>query len=278
LLRPDWLAWYGERGVLPLSALAAASTETGINVFQFLPAGDAAVQAFFWILFAASVSLMAGFCTRTSSALVFLGLVSLHHRDPLPLDGGDTALRVLGFGLMFSHAGRAFSVDRWLRIRRGLEADGPPAAESPWAQRLIQLQLCLIYLSSFLWKAHGSAWTDGSALYYVFQLDEYRRFSMPYWMSRVPVFFRLGSWTVLFLEFSLATLVWIRDLRYTLLAAGLLLHLGIEFSMNIPIFEWVMISAYVLFLRPEDLRRWLTRRDVKVNAGVAGAAEDDVFL
>ena len=80
------------------------------------------------------------------------------------------------------------------------------------------------------------------------------------------------------MEFSLAALVWVRRLRYPLLAAGLLLHLGIEVSMNIPIFEWVMVSAYVLFLRPEDLRRWLARREVKVDAGVARAAQDDVLL
>ena len=112
LLRPDWTSWYGERGVLPLSALAAASSETGVSLFQFLPAGDAAVQASFWVLLAAAVSLTAGFCTRASAVLVFTGLVSMHHRNPLPLDGGDTALRVLGFGLMFSHAGRAYSIDR----------------------------------------------------------------------------------------------------------------------------------------------------------------------
>jgi hypothetical protein len=35
----------------------------------------------------------------------------------------------------------------------------------------------------------------------------------------------------------------------------LLFHLLIEYSLNIPMFEWDALSAYVLFIEPEDLAR-----------------------
>ena len=57
------------------------------------------------------------------------------------------------------------------------------------------------------------------------------------------------------LEFSLGVLVWIKEFRYYVLAAGLLFHLLIEYSLNIPMFEWDALSAYVLFMEPEDLAR-----------------------
>jgi len=58
-------------------------------------------------------------------------------------------------------------------------------------------------------------------------------------------------------------LVWLKELRYPVLLLGLLLHLSIEYSMNVPLFEWVLLSAYVLFIDPDDLQRamhWVRRR------------------
>jgi len=36
------------------------------------------------------------------------------------------------------------------------------------------------------------------------------------------------------------------------------LHLGIEYAMNIPLFEWMIVATYVNFIYPEDLSRTLT--------------------
>ena len=58
---------------------------------------------------------------------------------------------------------------------------------------------------------------------------------------------------------QLGTLVWVKELRIWVLLAGLLLHLGIEVSMSIGFFEWVMIAAYILFLEPKEVF-WLKDR------------------
>ena len=57
------------------------------------------------------------------------------------------------------------------------------------------------------------------------------------------------------IEFALGVFVWFKELRYPVLLLGLLLHLGIEYSMNVPLFEWALLSAYVLFVDPADLQR-----------------------
>ena len=33
-----------------------------------------------------------------------------------------------------------------------------------------------------------------------------------------------------------------------MLALGLLLHLSLEYSLNIPLFQWDILSAYILFV------------------------------
>ena len=72
---------------------------------------------------------------------------------------------------------------------------------------------------------------------------------------------KLGSWSALALEFSLGVLIWVRDFRYVLLSMGLLFHLWLEYSLNIPLFQWDILSAYVLFVDPDEMVR-LWRRFV----------------
>ncbi len=56
-------------------------------------------------------------------------------------------------------------------------------------------------------------------------------------------------------EFSLGVLVWFRELRYIVLAIGVVFHLSIEYSLNVPLFQWEIMSAYVLFIDADDLIR-----------------------
>ena len=67
-----------------------------------------------------------------------------------------------GFFLMFAPAGAAFSVDRLIRIRRGAEGH-EIRPRAPWAQRMIQFELSLMYLTSFWWKMKGHTSLDGTA-------------------------------------------------------------------------------------------------------------------
>jgi hypothetical protein len=154
---------------------------------------------------------------------------------------------------MFAPAGAALSLDRVIRVRRKLE--GPvPEPRAPWAQRMIQFDLSLLYFTSFLWKLKGHAWLDGTALYYVLHTHDIARFPVPSWIQNTEIL-KLGAWLTLALEFSLGVLIWFRPVRYYLLLLGLLFHLCLEYAINIPMFQWDVLTAYVLFIEPEDLSR-----------------------
>jgi hypothetical protein len=218
-----------------------------------MPREDWWIPAFFWIFLLFAISLTVGFCTRISSVAVFLCLTSLHQRNVFILNSGDTLMRITGFFLMFAPAGAAISVDRLLRIWRGREGVAiPPRA--PWAQRMIQFQVAVTYLATFYWKTLGSRWIDGTALHYVMRLDEFRRFPVPEIQNAFLL--KAGAWMTLLIEFSCAVLIWFRETRYAVLLVGACFQLSIEYSMNIPLFEWIIISTYVTFIPPEDLTRF----------------------
>ena len=111
---------------------------------------------------------------------------------------------------------------------------------------------------TFLSKIKGAPWLQGTALFYVYHLDEFRRFPLPAWFFR-PTLLKLGSWSALALEFSLGVLIWVKEFRYVLLALGLLFHLWLEYSLNIPLFQWDVLSAYILFIDGDDLEDYLSR-------------------
>ena len=63
---------------------------------------------------------------------------------------------------------------------------------SPWAQRMIQIQLSILYFTAFCLKVQGEPWLSGTALSYVYQLDEIRRFPLPGWFLN-PRVLQLGE-------------------------------------------------------------------------------------
>jgi hypothetical protein len=260
-LYPDWLAWYGRHAWISLATMQSMEPSRRINLFPILPQSDAWIRGFFWVALSSAAMLAAGFLTRVNSVMVFVCLASIQQRNLFMTHGGDTFLRLAGFFLIFAPAGAALSVDRLIRVRRGVES----AVVRPrrlWAQRMIQIQLALLYFASFCWKLKGSGWLNGTTLFYIYHLDSLHRFLLPGWFFR-PTILKLASWSALAIEFSLGVLIWIRGIRYYVLACGIALHLWLEYSLNIPLFQWDVLSAYILFVDPADLTRvwnWITRR------------------
>jgi hypothetical protein len=201
LLRPDWLNWYGVHAWVSLPTALKLEPGHRLNLLTIIPQNDAWIDAIFWVAMGSASLLTVGLLTRISSILVFVCLISIQQRNLYILHGGDTFLRLAGFFLIFAPAGAAVSMDRVIRIRRGKETRAIQL-RSPWAQRMIQLQLSFMYLVAFLLKMKGAPWLQGTALFYVYHLDEFRHFPLPSWFFR-PTALRLGSWFALALEFSL---------------------------------------------------------------------------
>jgi uncharacterized membrane protein YphA (DoxX/SURF4 family) len=261
LLAPDWQTWFGPRGLVTPEGMRVLEPGPRLNIFTVLPPTVFWTDAVFWLMLIAAIMLTVGFRTRASSIVLWVLLASMHQRNLLITNAGDTMLRVTGFFLMFAPAGAAFSVDRWLRRKKGREGDEIPLS-SPWAQRMIQLEVSLLYIMTFWTKSMGPEWVDGTALHYVQHLDQFRRFPVPP-MFLDPLVVSVETWGTLAIEFALGVLIWFKELRYRVLLAGVLLHLSLEYAMNVPLFQWIMLSTFITFVEPADLAcalGWLRAR------------------
>jgi hypothetical protein len=261
LLAPDLYTWYSERGVMPLNAMRVFNDQQAIhfelNLLNSLNVTDRRVLVvFFVVLMIAALFMMIGFFTRTSTILFWVLLTSFQHRDEIILNSGDIFMRIMCFYLMFAPAGAACSIDRMIRIWRGKEAPGDPPKVSPWAQRLMQIQVSIVYLATFLDKTQGLDWQNGTAIYFPLHMAEMQRFWMPFVGSNIYAinFLTYGTMAT---ELSMGTLVWVPRLRGYVLAAATLLHLGIEYLLNIPLFSAFMISSYITFVPNEWIAKFV---------------------
>lgn len=244
-------AWYlGADGLHPEALFRLVA---GPGTWSLVPADATATEARAYVLalVAASVGVACGLATRLSSIAMWALLVSIHHRSPYVLNGGDFLLQVAALYLVLMPAGRAWSVDAALRRRRGREAS---PWVLPWPYRLAQIQLAVMYLFTGLSKLptpdgpHAGQWISGQALAGALGAATMARFeilsTIPWWVSAPAV------WATLAWEISFPVLLLFRRTRALALAFGVLLHLAIFATLEVGVFSFASLSYYVLFLPP----------------------------
>lgn len=201
-----------------------------------------------------------GLFTRASLFIALIGITSLHLRNIWVLSSADTLIRCIFIILVWSPCFNIFSVDSWMAARKGR----PFSVEaSQWTWRLLQIQLCVVYLWTAWSKIKGESWFDGSAVYYATRLETMKHYTIP-WILDSKFMLRMLTWSSLATEFALGIFVWFNKTRKPVILAGILFHLGIEFVMAIPFFEWVMIVLLLNFFEPEEYSEMLSRIKNKV--------------
>lgn len=170
-------------------------------------------------------------------------------------------MRMSAVYMALAPSGAAISLDRRIALKKGL-ADAIPPMVSLWPQRLIALNCALIYFTTTWAKWFGNLWKNGTATWYPARLNEFKRFPVPGFFNEFPMVY-VTTYGTLAVEFALGVLVWFRPLRKWVLLSGLLLHAYIEYSMNIPLFAFVITSMYVAFYDGEEVAGWFDRLKAK---------------
>lgn len=253
MLVPYAADFFGPHAIVSADEAKLWANGPHINLFFLLPATTTNHNAILALLALSAITLTVGLCTRASALVVFLCLTTLHFRNPFIFHSGDNLMRLGAFILSFSHAGAALSVDSLLK---GGRQDGKQAA--PWAQRLLQLQLSLVYCDAFFTKFGQPQWLDGLAVWYAVRLSEFQRLAMPFLFAS-PLACKLLTWATLAIESLGFTLIWPRETRYATMLLLLALHMSFELTMNIPLFQWTMLATLVTFVYPDDMDRLLSR-------------------
>ena len=196
---------------------------------------------------------------RARPALFFTSLAGVYVLlcDRLQFHHNRYALFCFAFLLAFSPCDRAFV------ITAPPESDESHARIGPlWAQRLAQLQLCIVYLSSGGSKLLDPDWRDGLVIG-----DRFARYghqalergvpqAVVDFMSRADVTSALAKIAIA-TELSLAIALWLRKTRVLALWWAVMFHLTIEVTSRVEIFTWLSLAILCLFTTPDYKARKL---------------------
>ncbi len=199
-----------------------------------------------WI--ASAALLLVGFGSRAAAFVAWALSLSFGHLNLYIDNAGDSVRFIILFYLMLFPCGASWSIDAWWRGR-----NRPPtiAMISPWALRLLFLQMILIYFCNGAYKLLGEAWWSGESLAYVLRDLALSRVSpstlpLPLWAARWM------TWSVLVWEVSFPLLVLSRWTRPLALLAGVSFHLGIFATMELGYFVPYMLCLYLPLLPWEN--------------------------
>jgi hypothetical protein len=253
LLWPDMPMWLGNDGVLPPALHRERIGDTRISIFMLTGYSDAAIGIVRGLGLAGGLGLWLGIFPRSAAFCAWLAAVSYSYRNMDILHSGDNLIRIGAFFLIFARTDGVFSLPD--AVRRRFFGQASPDSEPrvslvpAWPQRILQIQLCILYLAAGIWKAMGPTWRNGTAVGLVLQLGEFQRFPIPdFFMT--PVMSQLMTYGTLAFELGFPVLIWIPRLRLPVLVAGLAFHAGLDWVMNVQMFQWLITAYYLLWLQP----------------------------
>ncbi|MFD5735825.1 hypothetical protein ACFWIY_23795 [Streptomyces sioyaensis] len=254
---------FGPDGVLPFEEFKKELTSISLYALS-------SSQLWFELLYHAGAlvafCVMLGVGGRFGLALHWLLLWSIYQRQPVFLDGGDNLAYVVIPFLLLTRCYDRFAFPTGFARRFADRVPGAVKAMSVPSHNLgvlaIAAQICLVYVTSGLYKVMGQVWQDGTALFYVMRVPE---FELPGWSRLVyenDWLVHLGTYgTVAFLVyFPLGILV--PKLRPWAAAMSISFHLGIAVFMGLTSFALTMIACDLVFLSLPLDRTLAWSRDV----------------
>jgi len=265
---PSATALFGSDGVTSQALVDSQQHGYRLGLFYLFSPSTVCVLGTTILLILASVTLTFGWHTRLSAFIVWFLLLSFRNRNPYVWNCGDDLIQIVSLLILLGPSGMMYSVDAWRKSKR---TDNAGQAENkvesqcpPWAQRLVQIQLCVVYAVSFFCKS-GRTWHDGTAVYYAMHIRFFTHYFPPYLFNHLWTCQAI-SWLTLVVEFSLFTLIWIKQFRFFVLAVGVCMHLCMLLFMNLHVLELIILACYINFLDATAVERLVSVSVTKITA------------
>ena len=239
---PDWMAFFGPEGWLQWEISLALNTGLQIHIQHVHEIvrhlglrAEQTVMVFFWCYAASLVGLLVGWHTRIWAVLAYLCHYIIMCTASTFVYGVDIFLQISLFYLMLMPVARAYSLDaRQGRVTR----------EASWgvtfSRRVLQIHMCIVYLSAGSEKALSVEWWSGNALWRSLVQPDFRQFDLT-WLADWAWIPMLLSWFIIVVETGYCVGMWVPRLRVLWLAGIVSLHLGIGLFLGLWLFGLVMI-------------------------------------
>jgi hypothetical protein len=237
-----WAEWSG--AFIGPRSLEPASLLTGVALSVF------------------GMATLLGLGTRVSSAGFAATLLAIyyywgHHRGVESYVHHHSWVLVAGgMGVALLPAGGSYSIDRWWAVRRARRRGEPQPPESGplWGQRLIAMQVSLVYFWGAYDKLQPGFWSGVRMQHH--WLHYYGGSDYPRWVGFPWLMQGISVGTVV-LEFAMAFLLFVPRIQVPLMVVGLLFHWGLYQLLPVGTFSLTMWLLYLAYLDADAVHRWI---------------------
>ncbi|MEK7103756.1 MAG: DCC1-like thiol-disulfide oxidoreductase family protein, partial [Patescibacteria group bacterium] len=255
----DLVAHYSDAGVLPRTVLIDSVTNQW-HISLNLISGLWQVQAvLLFISFFFACAMLVGWHTRIATFISWVLLLSFQARNPLISQNSDTVLRLVLFWALFLPWGAAASIDS---LHKPVDPKHRTAVLTPATVAYI-VQILLIYVFAVAFKT-GPEWhVQASAVYFALNAGGFVS-PLGVWLSQFTVLLPYITRGVMAFETWMPILFFIpfrvQTIRTILIISAIGMHLAMGLTLELGLFSWVMIVAF-LGLLPGGVwdaieRRW----------------------
>lgn len=273
-LMPHLQAFFGPNGVggsataerWPTFPIAATE---GLEHFELLRqvSQPGVVWALWAALLLAALLFALGLLTRPAGlALAGLHMVFAAHQPVLTMGWAQLYPSFVVY-LALAPSGQAWSVDAWLRRRKGASLSLDETFK-PWALRLLQIHVIAMYATAGWPRLAAAGWLHGETVLHAVADTRFGRWGLD-WHGLQPLL-AIGTYYALFMEPAATFLLPLRATRRWCALGLIALHMGIEVVADLGMWQFMMVSAVLAFL-PDAWFSWIP--GLRERAPLTGSTE-----
>ncbi len=242
LIKKVYLLW-GSQSILLSEGVFFEHKEIFIDYFGIdssLILNNASI--FLSIIVITAILLLFGIGRNLTLILVYFELKILQELTYPILNGGDNLMIFVVLYLIFSNCFEKYTLNKNSR-------DHSPMSNliSNVAVYSICIHLGYVYFISAVHKIHADVWFNGTAIYYILNLERYGS-PLAQYIRDNGFITTMGTYFTVLFELLFVFLVWNRRLRPFFLVSGVILHMGIYLFMMIYDFQIFFLSLYGFFI------------------------------
>jgi len=248
------------------SIISASSSNSYYKMFTLLTSFTKSweVHLFLFIGIIASICLILGYRTKLAHLVSAIVIISLHNRAIILENAADMFFNSILIWTLFLPLGITYSIDALKKSLSDFKDDSiehlndrelginKPSKVYSLAYFAVLYQIAAIYFFTALNKS-GYDWTNGSAVYKMFQLDTFLTpigfFIRDYITPSVS---KLLTYSTIYLEYSITILLFIPFysyiFRFIAVVALTIFHASIRMSVKVGLFSQTMMITYILLI------------------------------
>lgn len=237
---PSLFLFFGEHGIVqaPVASLLVSSAMPRLTWFVDALAPIASERSVligcFCVYVAALHLLLAGWRTRAVAIIAWLLHLSLKTTGSASAYGVFEFATIALFYCSVLPVGAALSLDS-MRSTRDV------SFQSKLGLRVLQIHLCIVYLSSGIEKIRGEQWRNGEAIWRAVMRPRFAPVDFS-WLAGVPALALALCWGTLAIELGYVVFIWLPRTRRLWALATIGMHTGIALALGLWSFSALMIA------------------------------------